>query len=381
MKITQTVTAVGVIGRELDLFEGQYPVPGGMKYNSYIIEDEKIAVLDTADARFTAKWMENLAAVLGAREPDYLIVQHMEPDHSAGIALFAEAYPKATIVASMPAFTMMKNYFGQDFAARRIAVKDGDTLSLGGRELTFVAAPMVHWPEVTMTYDAKEKILFSADAFGTFGAEDDLTSWAEEARRYYIGIVGPFGQQVQNLLKKAADLDIQTICPLHGPVLKEDLGKYLALYNTWSSYEAEEDGVTVAYTSVYGHTKEAVLLLARKLQERGTKVAVYDLARCDTFAAVASAFRYSKLVLATTTYNAGMFPFMQTYLHHLTARKFQKRTVALMENGSWAPMAAKRMEEALAECKDLTFLPGVKITASLDEASLAQLDALVEALT
>ena len=380
MKLAENIKYIGVNDHNVDLFEGQYVVPNGMAYNSYVILDEKVAVFDTVDQNFVDTWLEKLNNALAGRTPDYLIVQHMEPDHSAGIAAFAEKYPEAVLVASMPAFTMMKNYFGTDFADRRIAVKDGDTLSLGGRELTFVAAPMIHWPEVTMTYDALSKTLFSADGFGKFGALDAEEDWACEARRYYIGIVGRFGQQVQALLKKAAALDIETICPLHGPVLTENLGYYINLYDIWSSYGVESEGVAIAYTSVYGHTKEAVMLLKEELEQRGVKVSVADLARDDMAEAVEDAFRYGKLVLATTTYNAGIFPFMETFIHHLTERNFQNRTVALMENGSWAPMAAKVMQGMLENCKDLTFCTPVRITAALNEASRAAITALAEEL-
>ena len=380
MYITDSVKYIGVNDREVDLFEGLYVVPEGMAYNSYVILDEKIAVFDTVDARFGGVWMENLENVLEGRKPDYLIVQHMEPDHSANIHAFAEKYPDAVIVSSMPAFTMMKNYFGVDYAQRRIAVKDGETLSLGGRELMFIAAPMVHWPEVTMTYDKKDKILFSADGFGKFGALDAEEDWACEARRYYFGIVGRFGQQVQSVLKKAAGLDIGTICPLHGPVLTENLGYYLDLYNTWSSYSVESEGVMVAYTSVYGHTKKAAEKLAKMLEEKGQKVVLSDLARSDWAENVEDAFRYGKLVLATTTYNAGIFPVMQEFIEHLTERNYQNRTVALIENGTWAPMAAKKMAEKLEGCQNLTFLEGARITGELNEASEAQLAALADAL-
>ena len=380
MYISETVKYIGVNDHQVDLFEGQYVVPKGMSYNSYVILDEKIAVLDTVDARFTDAWLQNLESALNGRTPDYLIVQHMEPDHSSSIGIFAGKYPAATIVSSAPAFTMMKNYFGTEFAHRRVVVKDGETLSLGGRELTFVAAPMVHWPEVTMTYDAKEKLLFSADGFGKFGALDAEEDWVCEARRYYFGIVGRFGQQVQAVLKKAAALEIAAICPLHGPVLTENLGYYLEKYDKWSSYTPEDQGVTIAYTSVYGHTKTAVEKLAAMLEEKGVKVSVHDLARDDWAEAVEDAFRYDRLVLATTTYNAGIFPFMQTFIDHLTERNYQNRTVALVENGSWAPMAARVMACMLATCKGLTFLPGVTVRASLNHESEAQLTALAEAL-
>lgn len=380
MYITETVKYIGVNDRDIDLFEGLYVVPEGMAYNSYVILDEKVAVFDTVDSRFVDMWLENLEAALEGRTPDYLIVQHMEPDHSAGIAVFAEKYPEAVIVSSMPAFTMMNNYFGKDFAQRRMAVKDGETLSLGGRDLLFVAAPMVHWPEVTMTYDKGEKILFSADAFGKFGALDGNEDWACEARRYYFGIVGRFGQQVQNLLQKAAALEIAKICPLHGPVLTENLEYYLDLYKTWSSYGVESDGVMVAYTSVYGHTKKAAEKLAKMLEERGQKVVLSDLARSDWAENVEDAFRYGKLVLATTTYNAGIFPVMQEFIEHLVERNYQKRTVALVENGTWAPMAGKKMTEKMAGLKDITWLDGVKIVGELNAASEAQLVALADAL-
>ena len=382
MFITNDIRYIGVNDHKIDLFEGQYVVPNGMAYNSYAIIDEKIAVLDTVDANFTHEWLDNLQSVLGNRQPDYLIVQHMEPDHSANIANFVKAYPAARIVSSAKAFVMMKNFFGTDFADRQIIVGEGDTLSLGKHELTFVTAPMVHWPEVIVTYDSTDKVLFSADGFGKFGALDVEEDWACEARRYYIGIVGKYGAQVQNLLKKAAGLDIQTICPLHGPVLKENLGYYLGLYNTWSSYQPEEEGIVIAYTSVYGNTKKAVLKLAEKLKANGCpKVVVNDLARCDMAEAVEDAFRYSKLVLATTTYNAEIFPFMREFIHHLTERNYSNRTVALIENGSWAPLAAKVMRELLSNSKNITFTDTtVKILSALSDESTAQLDALVEEL-
>ena len=364
------------------MFEGQYVVPNGMAYNSYVILDEKIAVMDTVDRNFTQEWLDNLEGVLAGRKPDYLIVQHMEPDHSANIARFLERYPAAVVVASAPAFTMMKNYFGNDYLDRRIVMKEGSALSLGKHELQFLAAPMVHWPEVMVTYDATDKVLFSADGFGKFGALDVEEDWACEARRYYFGIVGQFGMQVQALLQKAAALDIQKICPLHGPVLTENLGYYLNLYNTWSSYGVESEGVVIAYTSVYGNTKAAVELLAEKLKAKGCPaVTVHDLARCDMFEAIEDAFRYGKLVLATTTYNADIFPFMKTFIHHLTERNFRNRTVALVENGSWAPVAARVMRGMLESSKDLTFTEvSVKIKAALNDESVAQLESLAEEL-
>lgn len=379
MKITQDIFYVGVNDHQVDLFEGQYRVPNGMSYNSYVILDAKVAVMDTVDRGFTHQWLDNLQKVLGSRQPDYLIVQHMEPDHAANIANFLKTYPAATVVSSAKAFPMMKHFFGTEFEDRRIVVGEGSTLSLGRHTLTFVTAPMVHWPEVIVTYDSLDKVLFSADGFGKFGAVDVEEPWEDEARRYFIGIVGKYGPQVQALLKKAANLDIEVICPLHGPVLREDLGKYLSLYDTWSGYRPESDGIVVAYTSVYGHTKAAVELLVGKLRDSGApEVRVFDLARCDMAEAVSSAFRYRKLVLATTTYNADIFPYMQEFIHHLTQRNFQSRTVALIENGSWAPMAAKTMEKMLSGCKNLTFTETtVRIVSSLDDTSAAQVDALV----
>ena len=379
MKITNDIRYIGVNDHKVDLFEGQYVVPNGMAYNSYVILDEKIAVMDTVDAAFTHEWLDNLRDALGGRTPDYLIVQHMEPDHSANIVNFLKVYPSATVVASAKAFGMMKNFFGRDFADQRIVVGEGDTLSLGRHTLTFVSAPMVHWPEVLVTYDSADKVLFSADGFGKFGALDVEEDWACEARRYYIGIVGKYGAQVQALLKKTAGLDIEIICPLHGPVLTENLGYYLNLYNTWSSYQPEEEGIVIAYTSVYGNTKKAVLRLAEKLRESGCpKVVVNDLARCDMAEAVEDAFRYSKLVLATTTYNADIFPFMREFIHHLTERNFSNRTVAMIENGSWAPLAAKVMRGMLEGCKNLTFTDTtVRILSALNDESNAQIDALV----
>ena len=378
MKITSDIRYIGVNDHKVDLFEGQYVVPNGMSYNSYAIMDEKIAIMDTVDQNFTHEWLDNIQATLGGRKPDYLVIQHMEPDHSANIVNFVKAYPDVKIVSSAKAFAMMKNFFGTDFAERQIVVGGGDSLSLGKHNLVFVTAPMVHWPEVIVTYDATEKVLFSADGFGKFGALDVEEPWADEARRYYIGIVGKYGAQVQNLLKKASTLEIEKILPLHGPILTENLGYYLNLYNTWSSYQPEEDGIVVAYTSVYGNTKKAVLQFAEKLKANGSpKVVVYDLARCDMAAAVADAFRYSKLVLATTTYNADIFPFMREFIDHLTERNFQNSTVGFIENGSWAPMAAKIMKEMLSGSKNLTIAePAVRILSAMNEESAAQLDAL-----
>ena len=382
MEITKDIRYVGVNDHDVDLFEGQYVVPNGMAYNSYVILDEKIAVMDTVDARFGQEWLDQIGALLGDRHPDYLIVQHMEPDHSANIAKFMEQYPDTTVVSSAKAFAMMKQFFGTDYADRQVVIKEGDTLCLGKHTLAFVAAPMVHWPEVMVTYDTCDKVLFSADGFGKFGALDVDEDWACEARRYYIGIVGKFGVQVQNLLKKAATLDIQIICPLHGPVLTENLGYYLNLYNTWSSYQPEEDGVVIAYTSVYGHTKEAVDLLADKLRAKGCpNVILHDLARADMAEAVEDAFRYSKLVLATITYNAGIFPFMRDFIEHLTDRNYQNRTVAFIENGSWAPTAAKGMKALLENSKKLTFAENtVRILSALSDDSRAQIEALADEL-
>ncbi len=382
MFITNDIKYIGVNDHKVDLFEGQYIVPNGMCYNSYAIMDEKIAVMDTVDANFTHEWLDNLQNTLGNKKPDYLIVQHMEPDHSANIYNFVKAYPEAKIVSSAKAFAMMKNFFGTDFADKQIVVGEGSTLSLGKHNLTFVTAPMVHWPEVIVTYDSTDKVLFSADGFGKFGALDIEEDWACEARRYYIGIVGKYGAQVQNLLKKAAGLDIQIICPLHGPVLTENLGYYLGLYNTWSSYQPEEEGIVIAYTSVYGNTKKAVMQLAEQLKANGCpKVVVNDLARCDIAEAVEDAFRYSKLVLATTTYNADIFPFMKEFIHHLTERNFSNRTVAFIENGSWAPLAAKIMKEMLANCKNLSYADTtVKLLSALNDESNAQISALAEEL-
>ena len=382
IEITQDIRYVGVNDHQVDLFEGQYPVPNGISYNSYVILDEKIAVMDTVDRNFAHEWLDNLAAVLQNRQPDYLIVQHMEPDHSANIANFMKHYPQAVIVASAKAFAMMQNFFGTDFAERRLVVGENDTLCLGQHTLTFVTAPMVHWPEVIVTYDNVDKVLFSADGFGKFGALDVDEPWADEARRYFIGIVGKYGAQVQALLKKAGALDIARICPLHGPVLTENLGYYLNLYNLWSSYSTESEGIMLAYTSVYGHTKKAVEQLADKLRSRGCpEVVAYDLARCDMAQAVADAFRFGRLVLATTTYNADIFPFMKEFINHLTERNFQNKTVALIENGSWAPLAAKTMRNMLADCKNLTFTDTtVKIMSALNETSSQQLNDLADEL-
>ncbi len=382
MKVTNDIIYVGVNDHKIDLFEGQYVVPNGMAYNSYVIRDQKIAVMDTVDRNFKFEWLNNLDEALGERKPDYLVVQHMEPDHSANIFNFMNNYPDATIVSSAKAFAMMKNFFGTEFGDRRIVVKEGDTLELGEHTLHFVAAPMVHWPEVIMTYDSKDKVLFSADGFGKFGALDVEEDWACEARRYYIGIVGKYGAQVQNVLKKAATLDIQIICPLHGPVLSENLGYYLNLYNTWSSYSVETEGIMIAYTSVYGNTKQAVELLAEKLKSNGCpKVVVNDLAREDMAECVEDAFRYGRIVLATTTYNAEIFPFMREFINHLTERNFQNKQIALIENGSWAPLAAKTMKKMLEGCKKIEFVePTVRIMSALSDDSRAQIDALAKAL-
>jgi flavorubredoxin/flavin reductase (DIM6/NTAB) family NADH-FMN oxidoreductase RutF len=381
-KITDSIVYVGVNDHKVDLFEGQYKVPNGMAYNSYVIIDEKIAVFDTVDAGFTHEWLDNLSDALGGRQPDYLIVQHMEPDHSANVKAFADLYKGAKIVGNQKTFAMINQFFGTEFEDRRVVVADGDTLSLGKHELTFVFAPMVHWPEVMVTYDAFDKVLFSADGFGKFGALDVDEDWACEARRYYFGIVGKYGAQVQALLKKAEALDIQTICPLHGPVLTENLGYYIGLYNTWSSYGVESDGVVIAYTSVYGNTKKAVEMLADKLRANGCpKVVVNDLARCDMAEAVEDAFRYGKLVLATTTYNADIFPFMREFIHHLTERNFQGKTVGFIENGSWAPLAAKVMKEMLEKCKNLTYLSTtVRIKSAVNEDNKAQINDMASEL-
>lgn len=382
MFVTEDIRYIGVNDHDVDLFEGQYTVENGMSYNSYVILDEKVAVMDTVDAHFGVEWLQNLETVLNGRRPDYLVVQHMEPDHSANIAVFMETYPEAQIVSSAKAFVMMQQFFGTDFPERKIVVGEGSTLELGRHTLTFVTAPMVHWPEVIVTYDSTDKVLFSADGFGKFGALDVEEDWTDEARRYYIGIVGKYGAQVQALLKKAAALDIAIICPLHGPVLNENLGYYLDKYNTWSSYAVEDEGVVIAYTSIYGHTKEAVEELAEKLNQRGCpNVVVADLARCDMAEVVADAFRYSKLVLATTTYNATIFPHMQSFIDHLTARNYQGRTVGMIENGAWAPMAAKVMKKMLETSKNLTYTDTtVTVKCALNDASRAQIDALADEL-
>ena len=382
MTITQDIRYIGVNDHEIDLFEGQYVVPNGMSYNSYAIMDEKIAIMDTVDQNFTDTWMNHIEAALEGRKPDYLVVHHMEPDHSANIDKFLTAYPEAVVVSSAKAFMMMKQFFGTDYADRRIVVGEGDTLCLGKHTLTFVTAPMVHWPEVIVSYDSCDKVLFSADGFGKFGALDADEDWACEARRYYIGIVGKYGTQTQALLKKAAGLDISIICPLHGPVLTENLGYYINLYDIWSSYRVEDEGVLIAYTSIYGHTKAAVELLAKALEEKGCpKVTVADLARDDMAKAVEDAFRYSKLVLATTTYNGDVFPFMKEFIHHLTERNYQNRTVAFMENGSWAPVAGKVMAKMLETSKNLTYTENnVKIFSALSDESRAQIEALAEEL-
>ena len=378
MTITKDILYIGVNDYKIDLFEGQYPVPNGMAYNSYVILDEKIAIMDTVDMNFGNEWMANIKNALGDKTPDYLIVQHMEPDHSANILSLSESYPALKIVASAKAFAMMKNFFGTEFDERRIVVGENDILSLGRHKLVFMAAPMVHWPEVILTYDCTDKVLFSADAFGKFGTLDVEEDWAEEARRYYIGIVGKYGVQVQNLLNKTAKYDIQMICPLHGPILSENINYYLDLYNKWSGYQWEEDGVFIAYTSIYGNTQKAVVELAEKLKERGChNIIVRDIARCDMTEAVAKAFQYSKLVLATTTYNAEIFPAMREFIHHLTGRNYSNRIVAFIENGSWAPLAAKVMREMLEKCKGLIFT-NVKVTinSAFAEADMKQVEAL-----
>ncbi len=382
MFITEDIRYLGVNDHQVDLFEGQYLVPNGMAYNSYAIMDEKIAIMDTVDKNFTHQWLDNIRDTLQGRQPDYLVIQHMEPDHSANIANFLKVYPHATVVSSAKAFVMMQQFFGDDYADRRIVVGEGDTLSLGKHTLAFVAAPMVHWPEVIVTYDVYDKVLFSADGFGKFGALDVEEEWDCEARRYFIGIVGKYGKQVQSLLKKAATLDISIICPLHGPVLTENLGHYIHLYDVWSSYQVESEGIVVAYTSVYGHTKAAVELLVQRLQEKGCpKIALHDLARTDMAEAVEDAFRYGKLVLATTTYNADVFPYMKEFIHHLTDRNYQNRTVALMENGSWAPLAAKCMKNMLADSKDIHFTDTtVRILSALSEDSRQQIEDLANEL-
>ena len=382
MKITGSIKYVGVNDREIDLFEGQYTVPNGMAYNSYVIMGEKIAVMDSVEASFGDEWLQNIENVLEGKKPNYLVVQHMEPDHSSNILKFAEKYNDAQIVASSKAFTMMKNFYGNDFADNRIIVGEGDTLDLGDRSLTFLTAPMVHWPEVIMTYDSKDKVLFSADAFGKFGTTDTDEDWACEARRYYFGIVGKYGTQVQAVLKKVTANEINVICPLHGPVLNENLEYYLNLYNTWSSYGVESEGVTIAYTTVYGHTEKAVELLAEELKALGCpKVAVNDLARCDMAEAVEDAFRYGKIVLATTTYNGDIFPFMKQFIEHLTEHNFQNKTVGLMENGSWAPTAAKIMSGMLEKSKNITFAENsVKIISAVNDENAEQIKALAQEL-
>lgn len=381
MDITNDIKYIGVDDRDIDLFEGQYTVPNGMAYNSYVIMDEKIAVFDTVDARFGEQWLQNLESALGGRTPDYLIVQHMEPDHSANIKVFADKFPGAKIVASKQAFVMMKQFFGTDFAERQVVVGEGGKLELGKHTLSFITAPMVHWPEVIMTYDSTDKALFSADAFGKFGARDTDEDWACEARRYYFGIVGKFGAQVQAVLKKAAALDIERILPLHGPFLTENLPYHIGLYNTWSSYGVESEGVVIAYTSVYGHTKAAAELLADKLAEKGCpKVALTDLARDDMAEAVEDAFRYGKLVLATTTYNMGIFPFMREFIEHLTERGYQNRTIAIIENGTWAPNAAKVIKGMFEGAKNIEFADTVTIRSAMTEENKAQLDALAAKL-
>lgn len=382
MKITDTIKYVGVNDHKVDLFEGQYPVANGMAYNSYVILDEKIAVMDTVDANFTHEWLDNLEKVLDGRKPDYLIVQHMEPDHAANVANFLKVYPDTTVVANVKTFQMIYNFFGLTLEGQKLEVTNGGTLSLGNHQLTFVFAPMVHWPEVMVTYDSTDKVLFSADGFGKFGALDVEEDWDDEARRYFIGIVGKYGAQVQSLLKVAATLDIQIICPLHGPVLSEDLGHYIGLYDTWSSYTPEEEGIVIAYTSVYGHTKKAVDLLADKLRSKGCpKVVVYDLARDDMSLALSDAFRYSKLILATTTYNASIYPFMHDYISRLVEHNFQNRTVGLIENGSWAPLAAKVMREMMAKCKKINWLDTtVKILSAINQENQDQLEAMADEL-
>lgn len=382
MEISRDIKYVGVNDRKIDLFEGQYVVPNGMAYNSYVIIDEKIAVMDSVDAAFREEWLGNIKNVLGEREPDYLIVQHMEPDHSANIGAFCAEYPNAVIVASAQAFNMMKNFFGTDYNTRRIIVKDGDTLSLGSHLLKFFTAPMVHWPEVIVTYDTTDKVLFSADGFGKFGALDADEDWACEARRYYFGIVGKYGAQVGALLKKLAGAELNTICPLHGPVLKENLQYYLGLYNTWSSYDVESEGIVIAYTSVYGNTKRAVELLAKELKNAGCKkVAVNDLARCDMAEAIEDAFRYGKIVLATTTYNNDIFPFMSTFIHGLLERGYQKRTIGVIENGSWAPAAAKIIKKMFENSKDIVFCENaVKINSAVSDKNIEEIKLLAKEL-
>lgn len=377
--ITNDIIYVGVNDFEVDLFEGQYKVPNGMCYNSYVVMDEKVTVFDTVDANFNDKWLENLDKALNNRKPDYLVVQHMEPDHSANIFNFAKKYPDALIVANAKTFVMMKQFFGTEFEDRRVVVKDGESLNTGKHTFTFVFAPMVHWPEVMVTYDSFDKVLFSADGFGKFGSFDAKEQWVDEARRYFIGIVGKYGMQVQNLLKKASTLDIQIICPLHGPILTENLGYYLDLYNTWSSYSVEEEGIVLAYTSVYGNTKKAVELLANNLKELGEKVTVYDLARCDMSQAVADAFRYGKLVLATLTYNGDVFPFMRDFIAHLTERNYQNRTIGLIENGSWAATAAKVMKTKFEKSKNIKFTDTVvNIKSAVNDDTIKDIKKLAE---
>lgn len=382
MQISENMYYIGVNDRKIDLFEGQYPVPNGVAYNSYLIKDKKTVVFDTVDGAFKQEWLDNLEKALNGTTPDYLIVQHMEPDHSAGICAFAKKYPTAKILSTDKAFVMMKQYFGEDFADRRYVIKDGDKVSIGERTLTFIAAPMVHWPEVIFTYVDKDKTLFSADAFGKFGALDAEEDWACEARRYYVGIVAKYGFQVQNALKKLSGFAIERICPLHGPILSENLGYYLSLYNVWSSYGVESEGVVIAYTSVYGNTKKAVEALAQKLTEKGCeKVVLHDLARCDTSEAAEDAFRYGKLVLATTTYNGGIFPFMRTFIHELTDHNFQNRKIGFIENGTWAPVAARQMKTLLENAKNLTFAENtVTLRSALNEENAAQIDRLAEEL-
>lgn len=381
MEISRDIKYIGVDDHRGELFEGQYVVPNGMSYNSYVILDDKIAVMDTVDVNFTQEWLTKLELVLCGRKPDYLIVQHMEPDHSASMAVFMEQYPEAVVVASAKAFSMMKNFFGKDYAERRVVVADGSILPLGKHELTFFTAMMVHWPEVIVTYDAKDKVLFSADAFGKFGALNREDDWVSEARRYYIGIVGRYGQQVQALLQKVAGCDIQMICPLHGPVLSENLGYYMALYQAWSAYEPEKSGVVIAYATIYGNTRKAAELLAEKLREKGCEVVAYDLARCDMHKAVADAFCYDRLVLASSTYNADVFPYMKTFIQHLTERQFQSRKVGLIENGSWAPLSSRVMRKMLENSKNLTFADTVvKIFSAVKEENVTEIEALATEL-
>lgn len=381
MEISKNIKYVGVNDKEIDLFEGQYVVPNGMAYNSYVILDNMVAVMDSVDEHFAGEWLENIKAVLGERKPDYLVVQHMEPDHSGSIMDFVNAFPETKIVSSAKAFVMMKNFFGTDFAEKQVVVAEGSKLELGEHKLSFIEAPMVHWPEVIMTFEETEGVLFSADAFGKFGSLDTDEEWACEARRYYIGIVGKFGLPVQTLLKKAAGLNIKTICPLHGPILTENLGYYIDLYNTWSSYGVESEGIVIAYTSVYGNTKKAVTKLAELLESKGQKVVVNDLARCDMAEAVEDAFRYGKIVFATTTYNGDIFPFMKEFINHLTERNFQNKVVGFIENGSWAPTAARVMKTMLEKCKDITFVEtSVKIMSALNAESETSLESLANEL-